>query len=244
MEKAALLALVLPAAFAGCLGGEPAPPVPTGQIDGAVVDQLLRPFGGQTVYLSELGLQDSTSPLGGFTFREVPLGSYTLLVTREGTRGAVAFVEVEQDKVTKVILQLMPLPEDVPFMSMIPHESIQPGVAFPGTACEGCKWVAHLDQGAPEEVVFEAQWAGTPGGHDAMRFEVSDDQGHVLYQSPVESNGPVSISIAGDDIPDSARSLTMQASFGSQFTPRLEFQMLSVVTLYYGATKAELFQEE
>lgn len=243
MREPALLALVLPAALAGCLGGEPSIPVPTGQIDGAVVDQLLRPFAEQPVYLSELGRQDSTSRLGGFTFREVPVGSYTLIVTRDGTRGDVAFVDVEADRITKVILQLTPLPEDLPFMAILPRESIQQGVAFPSTPCGGCTWVAHLDQGAPKEVVFEAQWAGTPGGRDGMRFEILDDLGNVLYQSPVESNGPVSISISGDDIPDTARSLTLQASFGSQFTPRLEFQMLSVLMLYYGATKAELFHE-
>ena len=242
MEKVALLALVLPAAFAGCLGGEPPAPIPTGQIDGAVVDQLLRPFSAQVVYLSELGRQDATSPLGGFTFREVPVGSYTLLVTREGTRGAVAFVDVEQDKVTKVILQLIPVPVELPFMNIVPHESRQEA-AFPNTVCEGCTWVAHLDQGAPAEVIFDARWEQTALGQDKMRFQVRDDQGHLLYQSPVETAGPVSISIQGDDIPDDARSLTIEASFGSSFTPRLEFEMLSAVTLYYGATKAEMFHE-
>lgn len=243
MAKAALVALVLSAAFAGCVGGEPAPRIPTGQIDGAVVDQLLRPFAEQPVYLSELGLQDLTSPLGGFTFRQVPVGSYTLLATREGTRGAVAFVDVEADRVTKVILQLMPIPQVLPTFAIVPHEGRQE-YAFPGDPCVGCMWTLRLDEGAPAEAIFEARWKETPLGRDAMRFEVVDDQGRVLYQSPVETTGPVSISIAGDDIPDDAQTLTIQATFGSEFTPRIDFEMQYVVTLYYGATKAELFHED
>lgn len=242
MEKVALLLLVVSAATAGCLGGEPPVPVPTGQIDGAVVDQLLRPFDGQVVYLSELGRQDATSPLGGFTFREVPVGSYTLIVTREGTRGAVAFVDVEQDKVTKVILQLIPVPVEMPFMTILPRESHQE-MAFPSQPCQGCTWTAHLDQGAPAEVVFDARWDQTALGQDRLRFQVRDDQGHLLYQSPVETAGPVSISISGEDIPDDAQSLTIEASFGDSFTPRLDFEMVSSVTLYYVATKAELFHQ-
>jgi hypothetical protein len=215
MERAVLVALVLSATFAGCLGGEPATPVPTGQIDGAVVDQLLRPFAEQTVYLSELGLQDSTSRLGGFTFREVPVGAYTLLVTREGTRGAVAFVDVEADRVTKVILQLMPVEGVLPSMAVLPHDNFQQ-VALRDQPCGECTWTAKLPEAAPAEVVFEAVWAGSPLGHDGMRFEVTDDAG----------------------------SLTVRAHFGEDFTPRLNFEMRYVVTLYYGATKAELFHQE
>src|SRR5688572_31338512 len=129
-------------------------------------------------------------------------------------------------------------------MAMFPHESMHQGLAFPQTPCGDCTWSVRLDEGAPAEVVFEAQWDGTTGGQDGMRFEVLDDQGNLLYRSPVETNGPVSISIDGDDIPAGATTLTMLAFFGDHFTPRVNFQVLSVMTLYYGATKAELFQQE
>lgn len=239
MAKAALLALLLPAALAGCLGGDSGPPLPTGQIDGAVVDQLLRPFAGQDVYLSPLGWLDSTSRLGGFTFREVPVGSYTLLTAREGTLGAAAAVDVEEGRITKVILQMMPVPVAQPTMSILPHSSFAEQ-AFPGTECASCAWTIRLDD-APAEVVFEARWDATPLGMDAMRFQVTDDRGDVLYQSPVETAGPVTISISGHDIPDDAGALQVTASFGRDFTPRTSFRLDTVLTLYHGATKAELF---
>ena len=240
MEKLALLALVLPAALAGCLGGEPAP-VPTGQIDGAVVDQLLRPFSDQTVYLSELGWRDSTSRLGGFTFREVPVGSYTLITSHDGTRGAVAVVDVQEGHVTKIILQLLPLPRKEPTMSILPPHSGYEDVALPGHSCPSCEWTIPLDEGVPKEVTFEAYWDRMPHGDDGMRFEITDQFGDVLYQSPVAFGEPVSISIQGADIPEDADRLHVTAVFGDTFTPRTMFHMESVVTMYYGATKAELF---
>lgn len=234
-----MVAMVLPALAAGCLGGEPDVPVATGQIDGAVVDQLLHPFGNQTVYLSPLGWSDSTSRLGGFTFREVPVGTYTVLTALDGTRGAAAVVDVEEGRITKTILQLLPVDVAPPYLDIVPHSSFT-DTAFPGTVCDRCAWEVPLDE-HPEEVVFEARWDSTALGLDGMRFQVTDARGDVLYQSPVETDGPVTISIAGADIPEDAGSLHVTATFGSEFTPRASFRMESVLTLYHGATKAELF---
>ena len=242
MDKGVLLALLVSAAFAGCLGGDAPDPIPTGQIDGAVVDHLLRPFADQAVYLSELGLKDHSSRLGGFTFREVPVGSYTLISAHEGTRGAVAVVDVEEDRITKVILQLMPIPTVAPTFSIFPHRSFEE-FASPNQPCGGCSWTIDLDERAPAEVVFEADWDGNALGLDGMRFEVTDDRGDILYQSPVAQAGPVSISIQGADIPAGTTSLHVTAAFGDHFAPRPNFSMDSAFTVYYGATKAELFHQ-
>jgi hypothetical protein len=242
MEKGVLLALVISAAFAGCLGGDAPDPIPTGQIDGAVVNHVLQPFADQTVYLSELGLKDQSSRLGGFTFRQVPVGSYTLIAAHEGTRGAVAVVDVEADRISKVILQLMPIPTVAPTFSIFPHSSFQ-DYAFPNTPCEGCSWTVELDERTPAEVVFEADWQPHPLGLDGMRFEVTDDRGDILYQSPIAQSAPVSIAIQGADIPAGTTSLHVTAAFGDQFAPRANFGMDSAFTVYYGATKAELFHQ-
>jgi hypothetical protein len=240
LARLAVLLIALPALLAGCVGDEQAPRVPTGQIDGAVVDELLRPFANQSVYLSQLGWRDSTSRLGGFTFRDVPVGTYTLLVARPGTHGAGAVVDVQQDRITRVILQLLPIPREMPSIDVLPHRSYSE-LAFPGEECIECQWTIALDDGHPEEVVFEAHWDSTLLGRDGIRFEVLDDRGDVLYLSPVASPSPVVLSIHGDDIPHEARSLFVRAFYGDEFTPRARFQMDAVLTLYYGATKAELF---
>src|ERR1041385_4375782 len=84
-----LLALtLLLAPLAGCVGQahDAAGAGPTGQLDGAVVARILHPFDGQAVYLVQLGWRDDTSPLGGFTFRDVPVGTYTVLASHDGVR--------------------------------------------------------------------------------------------------------------------------------------------------------------
>lgn len=246
MRTPALAAFLLPAllaGLAGCLEDGPPPP-PTGQIDGAVVDQLLRPFSNQTVHLAQLQRTDQTSALGGFTFRDVPAGSYTLLAARGGTEGAVASVTVHAGQVTKVILQLLPTPVRDPHMAIFPPHSSFEDVASYGQECRSCAWTLSLDGAErPAEVVIDWTWdASALGeqGDDGMRFQVLDDQGNLLFRRTAASS-PFTASIDGADIPSSARELRVQAWFGSAFTPRHSFAMESYPTVYYGATSDELF---
>lgn len=240
MGKTAVLLLALPALLAGCLAGSAPPPEPTGQIDGAVVDQLLRPFSNQTVYLSPLGWRDSTSALGGFTFRHVPVGSYTLLTSREGTLGAGAVVTVEENRITKTILQLMPVHQKDPSMAIFPSHASYQDLAFANTECASCSWSVPLDGERPAEAVLEAHWESGTLGHDAIRFRVTDDRGHTLSDA-VASEPPYTASIDGADIPADATALHVTATFGQDFLPRPQFRMDSTMTLYYGATREQLF---
>ena len=71
MRVALLLAILL----AGCSAAPPpAAPEPTGRIDGAVVNEVLQPFSHLNVTLVGMDRVDETSDLGGFTFRELPMG--------------------------------------------------------------------------------------------------------------------------------------------------------------------------
>jgi hypothetical protein len=243
MRTPALAALLLPALLAGCLGGD-APPVPTGQIDGAVVDHLLRPFPGETVYLSQLGRTDQASERGGFTFRQVPVGTYTLLAAHEGTQGTAVVVSVEAGRVTKVILQLLPTPVPDPHMAIFPPHSGFEDLASYSQECKSCAWTVPLDgPERPAEVVFEFRWEASAlgeNGDDSMRFQVMDDQGDLLYRRGA-ADSPFTATIDGADIPADAREVRVQAWFGPNFTPRANFRLESYVTVYYGATSDELF---
>lgn len=236
----ALLALALPALLAGCLGGAQPAPLPTGQIDGAVVDQLLRPFANQTVYLSPLGWTDQTSPLGGFTFRDVPVGSYTLLTAREGTLGAGAAVTVDEGRITKVILQLMPVHKKDPSMAIFPPHAGYQDLAFAGSECASCSWTVPLDGERPAEAVLEAHWDAGQLGHDAIRFRIRDDRGHTLADR-VATTTPFAMSVDGADIPAEASALQVTASFEQDFLARPQFRMDSFMTFYYGATREQMF---
>jgi hypothetical protein len=241
MRTSALAALLLPALLAGCLGGEDADAVPTGQIDGAVVDHTLHPFANQTVYLTQLGLTDQTSRLGGFTFRNVPVGSYTLLAAHEGTQGTAVVVEVAADRVTKVILQLLPTPVRDPHIAFLPPHSGFEDVAIYGAECGSCAWTIPLEAGErPAEVALEWHWEDSGAGGDDLRFQVMDDQGDLLRRHEVDGS-PATVTIDGADIPADARELRVQVWFGSSFLPRPNFHLESYATFYYGATSDELF---
>lgn len=244
MRTSALAALLLPALLAGCLGGEAPASGPVGQIDGAVVDHLLHPFANQTVYLSQLGRSDQTSRLGGFTFRSVPVGTYTLLTAHEGTQGAAAVVEVEAGRVTKVILQMLPTPVRDPHMAIFPSHTGFEDKALYSTECGSCAWTVSLEGAErPAEVVFEWHWDSNllaENGDDTLRFQVLDDKGDLLYRRDADGS-PFTASIDGADIPEDAQELRVQVWFGPAFTPRANFRLESYVTVFYGATSDELF---
>lgn len=241
--KAALALLCLPALLAGCLAGEPAAtPRPTGQIDGAVVDQLLRPFSNQTVLLVQLGRVDQTSALGGFTFREVPVGFYTVTTAAEGGRFATQVVDVQAGKVTRTILQLLPVPG--PTLAILPfqHESTAER-ADAGEVCESCGWSVDLPAQRPAEVTLEAVWddglLGDQFGGGHLDLLVVDDRGFPLLEARGRSS-PALFSIDGADLHPETRELRVQVRYSEGFLPDPDFTMRSVLTMYLGATKAEM----
>lgn len=243
--KPALALLLLPALLAGCLAGQPpAPPGPTGQIDGAVVDHLLRPFGDHTVRLVQLDRTDQTSPLGGFTFRNVPVGFYTITTEGEGGRFATQVVDVQEGKITRTILQLMPVPGPHVAILAFSHESTADS-SEPGGPCEPCGWRQAIPDQRPAEITLEAAWDEpllntTLGSHHGdLTIRVKDDRGFelaALHDVP----SPAVVAIDGADLHPDARELVVEVEYGRQFLPDTDFTMRSVMTMYLGATKLEM----
>lgn len=246
--KAAALLLALPAVLAGCLAGEPpADARPAGQIDGAVLDHLLNPFGDQPVRLVQLDLVDRTSALGGFTFRAVPAGVYTLTTTLATGQSSTQIVEVRADEITRVILQVMPLPSVEPFVELHSFKSTgeRPN---PGAVCSTCEWAVPLGAERPEEVFFEAMWDSSILDDDGERLHImiSDDRGFQLYNqrdlaSPV-GQGVLPVKIEGADIHPDAKELRVTVQFGNGHLPTTQdFTMDSVLAFYHGATRVDMF---
>jgi hypothetical protein len=241
--KSAALLLALPAVLAGCLAGEPPEsPVPTGQIDGAVLDHLLNPFGDQPVHLVQLDLVDRTSALGGFTFRGVPVGVYTLTTSRDGGQATSQIVEVRPGEVTRVILQLMPVPRDEPYVELHPFRSTGERPQA-GMVCSSCEWAVPLGPDRPEEVTFTATWASSLLGpeHDNLDIQITDGRGFQLYDGIDRSSG-LFVSIEGSDLHPEATELRITVDFGRDFlTPSQDFTMDSVLAFYHGANREEMF---
>lgn len=242
--KLPVLLLAFPALLAGCLGGDAdVAPAATGQIDGAVVDQLLRPYANQTVHLVQLQRTDATSAFGGFTFREVPVGLYTVSTRLPTGETAAQLVDVEEDRVTRVILQLVPDPLPAPYFDAHAFTSLgeRPQAGAP---CPSCEWSVPLDANRPAEVTLEAIWDGAllvGEERDHLDITVLDGRGFPLYEGR-DLSSPFITSIDGADLHPDARELRVQVRYGPGFTPSAqEFRMHSVLTLYHGATKAQMF---
>lgn len=218
-------------------------PVATGQIDGAVVNHLLSPFSNQEVRLVQLERSDFTSRLGGFTFRQVPVGVYTVTTTDSLGVTATQIVQVDADRITRVILQILPPHENLTYFQAYPHQSFQERPQA-GAACTACDWAVPLDGKRPQEITLDALWHPGPvvgEERDRLDIEITDGRGFALYSGHnVET--PLSISIDGADLHENATEIRVHVSFGPQFMPSMAFRMDSVLTLYHGATKAQMFE--
>lgn len=242
--KAALVALALPALLAGCLAGEPAaPPGPTGQIDGAVLDNLLNPYADQVVRLVQLGLEDRTSALGGFTFREVPVGVYTLTTALPDGQTDTEVVDVRQDEVTRIILQLEPLPAELPYVEAYSFRSTGERPEA-GEVCSTCEWAVPLGADRPEEVTFEAIWDSSlvPDEREPLHIMISDGRGFQLYNKHDVTSPLLPITIEGADLHPEATELRVTVGFGNGYlAPTQDFTMDSVLVFYHGAKKVDMF---
>ncbi|MEA3143146.1 MAG: hypothetical protein QOG31_470 [Thermoplasmata archaeon] len=218
--------------LAGCFSAAPgAPPVATGRIDGAVVDGFLNPYAFQNVTLVNLGLVDQTSKLGGFTFRDVPAGTYTLVAQRPGTDGDVKVVEVRPDHITRVILQMLPHRDPLPFVSTLKNTA-RTDLAMPGADCPDCAWGTFLLE-QPKEMVLQAAWDAAPVGGNSLSLQLVTDDGTILGQASGES--PLEI-IVHENLPNQQR-VKVLVHFADDFTPR-PFQMASILALYYVQDRA------
>lgn len=218
--------------LAGCTQ-PPAPAVLNGRIDGAVVDAFLNPYPFQNVTLPALHLVDQTSRLGGFTFRDVPPGSYTLVSHFPGADGDVKVVEVRPGQITRVILQLIKRNDPLPFVTNLKDHGRQ-DLAQPGTECTGCAWQTYLLQ-TPAEVVVRATWAAAPIGDDQLTLELHDATGKVLASKSGPT--PIELSVPGEQLGNTDK-LGVTVRFGAGFTPR-PFDMDSYLDLYYVAPRAQ-----
>lgn len=90
LRATGVAALLLAAAFAGCVGDEPelaASSVALGRIQGTVTDAALNPLAGAEVRLDGTDRAATTDASGAFAF-EVPEGEYLALAAAEGYRGS------------------------------------------------------------------------------------------------------------------------------------------------------------
>ncbi len=245
-----LLAIVavLAVSLSGCFGAEPTQEdVPRGQIDGAVLSPLLFPYGNVSVHLVELDAWTTTTELGGFSFYNVPVGFHTLEVDLPGIGKDREIVAVEEDAVSKLILQIFPEQIDEPHVTVLSDAQLVQ-VAMPGEACATCDWRAQLRQEMPRQVEIHVEWDGRHPvlsefeTHLVVTLETQGGQILIgpLGQDDVKQVGGYFVleaSIPGNAIPVDARTLDLRFAFdeGNE-APHPDFEMRSAMCLHYGET--------
>ena len=239
--RLACFALLASVALAGC-GAPDAPAVPSGRIDGALVDHMLRPWPDAAVHLVELDVWTRTTELGGFSFMGVPPGLYTLEASIVDIGMDRELVIVEDD-VTRVILQVFKLPDPEPYISQLTHPAhVQ--IAEPGERCEDCHWSALFKSEAPQAVTVLAMWDPVlaPGFETHVILELTDQDGQRLLdpmdrrdETRQDELSVLCFRIPGADLPDSVRQVVMDVTFDADNPlPHIDFRIDTFLFIQYG----------
>lgn len=228
---------------AGCLGGGPAEPHtgPSGQIDGAVLNHVLIPYANTSVEIPDLGMETTTTQLGGFSFFDVPVGFHTVEVhLDDGIDREV--VAVRENDISRVILQIFPTPQVKPYVADLSKTNIV-AMAMPGEACEDCSWRTGLRQQHPDLVEVIVEWDGQHPAlalaetHLVVELRDQDDQLLMLLDRADVQRGDtfrLCAVLPADALPDTAGSLRLDFSFDEDnMLPHPELRFESHMRLHY-----------
>lgn len=235
-----LTLLLATLALAGCAAPDAQPSPPTGRIDGAVLGPFLSPYGNHTVRLVELDRIDVTSEMGGFTFRNVPPGTYNLTAGDDTSHPLRREITVYPDEITRIILQLRPLHVPFPHVAYLQRHGAAE-LAMPGESCEPCGWSTELHE-KPDAVIVEASWPSpgvgelTLGG--TLLVEVLDQAGQLIAE--LEGHSPRWAYLPATSLPADLTGLSLRVSFGDDFIPQKDFEMDSYLTIYHDITPEQL----
>lgn len=241
MRSVAVLAAVLALALAGCVApAAPSASAPAGgRIDGAVVDAFLSPHANTTVRIVELGWLDETNALGGFTFRNVPAGVYTVRADVAGQTDRQTVV-VREGATTQTILQVVLPPAPTPHVAALRHEG-HADLGIPGTTCVPCAWQTTLHE-RPDHVVLEARWDNgpLPGSPTRLVVELRDEAGRLV--AFMEGQSPLQAKLMGSSIPADSETIEVRVYFHpANEAPHPGFSMQSSLCLFYAVSPDDGF---
>ena len=236
-----LAALLLP--LTGCMSLAQTGAGPTGQIDGAVLDSMLHPIPHATVTLVELGVTDETSDLGGFTFRGVPVGSYTLAATPNGTKGTVHPITVTTDHISRVILQVAHVEGPQPRLLANPADV---HLHYPnrGQVVIALDRIEFPQQERPDDIDVRAEWSASLSPSKVsdlprLAIELLDDSGELVGQATGQGTAHIRPDL--NHMSEGTRMVWLRIRVVDTFVPQPDVPVSLNLELYYGTTYAKMY---
>ncbi|MHB8634490.1 MAG: hypothetical protein ACYDBQ_11100 [Thermoplasmatota archaeon] len=226
-----LLAFLFVAA-AGC--AVPAPP--TGRIDGALLDPMMRPIGNTPVLLVELHREDETSALGGFTFRDLPSGNYTVAAAPPGMTGTYQRLTVSGNHISRVILQVAPTPQETGRIVTVGRGATW---SFPAPGTQASLPPVLLP-GSPDDIDTRVAWTGTLSP-PPLEVQLWDNAGELLARG----QGTGAVDLRGDvsRMANGTTALYVAVLFladdAHALAPQPNVHLEATFDLYYGTTRVQ-----
>lgn len=237
-------AVLVLAMTAGCIGGDAPDPGPRGQIDGAALNHILIPYSNILVTLPDLGMQSRTTPLGGFSFFDVPTGFHVVQLDVPGVGIDREVVAVQEGEISRVILQIFPDPRDDPHVTLRSDVEIVE-MAMPGQVCEECAWRTPVSEERPAAIELLVEWDARHPVYAQWRteliVELRDGQDNLiagpLGKADVTAMGGISVLhalVPAAALDPDMSSLKVSFTFdAANPAPHPDFQVDSRLCLHY-----------
>ncbi len=241
----ALAAIVL---LAGCTSEEPAPPEPEdnstlGRVSGATVTPDIRPVGGVVVTMNPGNFETQSSLFGGFSFNNIPPGTYEITATHAEYDPASAIVVVVAGETAKPRLVMLrdvpPVPQNVTdtFPGFIPlslgpaDDASKDGQHQAGMGNCTCVFDVATRE-LMQTMVIEAVWSDSvePAQPTRFRWTLTIDDNRTLSGA---GSSPLLVHVQDADVGGWANATDLQVSLvPDEVWPAFEQRFTLFVTVF------------
>ncbi len=181
-----------------------------GHLAGVVVDEGIHPIEGALVRLPYIDLQDFADRNGGFSFTDLPIGSYLVKASAAGYDSAEALVEIKENEFTRVKFVLHAQPPAKPHVTVEPFTGFSAAsIPFLAVCDSRCDVPLRPDKPNLHALVVDLKMDhGSLTGDDSFEWDLYDANGTFLRSGSASSPGQVRFK--GSDVQNWSTPLTMR----------------------------------
>lgn len=208
------------------------------ELVGRVVDERGAPVEGVHLELVEAGVRTTTNTAGGYRFRSVSPGRYTLTARRLGYRDRVVGVELEGGRTRVLDLSLEPAPMAVEGVRVSAERRATGGVRLERSEIEalGARSAGGVVESVPGVVVSEP----TPGGPETVSIRGAPPDAVLVLVDGVVLNDPITGEADLSGLPvEAIESVTvLPGARSARYGPRAEAGVILIETRRAGGDRS------